>query len=351
MSRALLDAATSIAQEHAERLRWCAAGDAWLLFDGIRLNPNTTAVHHLVVQRLAADDADMTAQAITEVCDLLKLQPGVQVDPDELDADPWRLATPAGILDIRDGQLEQATPSALITRALAAAPGADDADIFAELVEITIPNPAHRELFRSLCGLSLVAAGTVPTVRAAVTGAAARRLLRPLQTALGDYAKPRWPTGSRARATFDGPPPSNAAVAWLTASSTRGGFSIDATGTDRALTLSDAAVAAPQGVIAYAAAAARDWYDAGGPPIGPAGPPNSYDGFASEHLVADAQGWCWASELYAAYTKWAEDAGLEVFTQRRFADHLTAAGYRNRMRGKQRRIAWYGVTLVEADKP
>ena len=49
---------------------------------------------------------------------------------DDLDADPYALNTPAGIVDLRTGELHPSDPAALCTKATSVAPGTDGADLW-----------------------------------------------------------------------------------------------------------------------------------------------------------------------------------------------------------------------------
>lgn len=61
---------------------------------------------------------------------LTEAAPHLACAVDNLDADPYALNTPAGIVDLRTGELRPSDPAALCTKATAVAPGTDGADLW-----------------------------------------------------------------------------------------------------------------------------------------------------------------------------------------------------------------------------
>lgn len=61
---------------------------------------------------------------------LTEAAPHLACTVDDLDADPYVLNTPAGIVDLRTGELRPSDPAALCTKATAVAPGTDGADLW-----------------------------------------------------------------------------------------------------------------------------------------------------------------------------------------------------------------------------
>lgn len=61
---------------------------------------------------------------------LTEAAPHLACAVDNLDADPFTLNTPAGIVDLRTGELRPSDPAALCTKATAVAPGTDGADLW-----------------------------------------------------------------------------------------------------------------------------------------------------------------------------------------------------------------------------
>ena len=61
---------------------------------------------------------------------LTEAAPHLACAVDDLDADPFTLNTPAGIVDLRTGELRPSDPAALCTKATAVAPGTEGADLW-----------------------------------------------------------------------------------------------------------------------------------------------------------------------------------------------------------------------------
>lgn len=61
---------------------------------------------------------------------LTEAAPHLACAVDDLDADPYALNTPAGIVDLRTGELRPSDPAALCTKSTAVAPGTDGADLW-----------------------------------------------------------------------------------------------------------------------------------------------------------------------------------------------------------------------------
>jgi putative DNA primase/helicase len=98
----------------------------------------TTAKHHRelaknVARLLPAEDKDwkdfrrscLSAAGVTGVTRMAQSDPRLVAHFDTLDADPWALNTPGGIIDMRTGQLRPPDPAALCTRSTATTPDTD----------------------------------------------------------------------------------------------------------------------------------------------------------------------------------------------------------------------------------
>lgn len=73
---------------------------------------------------------------------------------DALDADPWLLNTPGGVLDLRTGALRPSNPSDLITKITAAAP-MPECPTFQRVLERALPDVEVREYVQRLVGYCL----------------------------------------------------------------------------------------------------------------------------------------------------------------------------------------------------
>jgi len=125
-----------IAALYAERLRYDHDRGAWLLWDGTRWRPDKKGE----VRSLAVEAARRRGETALEILDLdlakrterwalgsesgarlrealnhaRNLRP-IGIEHAELDADPWVLGCPNGVLDLRTGTLRSAAPDDLIT--------------------------------------------------------------------------------------------------------------------------------------------------------------------------------------------------------------------------------------------
>jgi putative DNA primase/helicase len=121
---------------HGADLRYCHAWKAWLVWDGVRWRRDATGA---VVRRAKDVAARIYAEAakapegrrqalakhalrtedskrIAAMVGLAQSEPEIPVTPADLDADPWTLATPNGTVDLRTGELREASREALCTR-------------------------------------------------------------------------------------------------------------------------------------------------------------------------------------------------------------------------------------------
>ncbi|WP_293371173.1 phage/plasmid primase, P4 family [Nevskia sp.] len=131
--------AEDVARKHATTWRFCENGPGWLCWDGVRWVGDQSAVqvHDAVreaVKRAAAalkddDAADSNPESRTRQARRLAASPTVQgvqrmlrgmsalsITVDALDADPLKLNTPAGIVDLMSGKMLPHAPAALQTK-------------------------------------------------------------------------------------------------------------------------------------------------------------------------------------------------------------------------------------------
>lgn len=128
--------AQALIDQYGERLRYCAERGRWLAWDGkvwkwqmtgggyarelakdiARALPETgtEAQNHKRRALSAKGTSDMLIQAATDL--------RITVTIDDLDAHPWELNTPGGILDLRTGQLLPSDPAKLHTMITSCAP-------------------------------------------------------------------------------------------------------------------------------------------------------------------------------------------------------------------------------------
>jgi DNA primase catalytic core len=122
---------------HGENLRYCLTKGAWLVWDGIRWKPDSTGeVDRLAKatvlsvygeangtkdrtkrQALAKHAARSEGEGrIRAMISLAETEPGIPVESNELDADPWLFNCNNGTLDLRTGELRPHRREDLITK-------------------------------------------------------------------------------------------------------------------------------------------------------------------------------------------------------------------------------------------
>lgn len=121
-----------IVARHRHRLRWAPSMGAWLRWDGCRWQ--TTEDHGEALQAAIesveaiepVDDearkhkkASLSRRALEAAVMIARTDPAISAPADRLDADPWALNTPGGIVDLRTGQVRPCDPVELHTQATA----------------------------------------------------------------------------------------------------------------------------------------------------------------------------------------------------------------------------------------
>ncbi len=138
MTHALTDVgnAERFVDQHGDDLRYVPAWSTWLVWDGTRWRRDTKGLHlerakataaSILEEAAAAPDTDRVKLAkhaiaseninrIRAMVVLAQSSPEIPVDPDELDADPWKLNVRTGTLDLSTGQLHSHARADLITK-------------------------------------------------------------------------------------------------------------------------------------------------------------------------------------------------------------------------------------------
>jgi putative DNA primase/helicase len=126
--------ALSFAERHAKDLRYVAAWSRWLRWDGTRWQFDDT-LHALDLARhicrevssscskatLAA--ALASAKTVGAVVSLARSDRRLAATVDQWDADPWMLATPQAVVDLRTGKMRPHRPEDYLTKIAATAAG------------------------------------------------------------------------------------------------------------------------------------------------------------------------------------------------------------------------------------
>jgi putative DNA primase/helicase len=121
-----------VVQQHGQDIR-IAAGTPYL-WNGIRWESDTTGAlpalvrevcreQSLLLEDVAKAKGMASARTITAVEKLVRMDQTLMIQPDQLDANPFLLGTPAGTVDLTTGILRPATGEDLITKLTAVAPG------------------------------------------------------------------------------------------------------------------------------------------------------------------------------------------------------------------------------------
>lgn len=128
--------ARALVAQHADTLRYCPQRGRWLTWTGHRWAwDDAEHVRELtrnIARRLPEGKAwsshkrrALSAAGVTGIIRLAQTDPAVTVNIDHLDAHPYQLNTPTGIIDLRTGRLHPPDPTALHTRSTPVAPDFD----------------------------------------------------------------------------------------------------------------------------------------------------------------------------------------------------------------------------------
>ena len=110
---------------------------------------------------------------------------------DDLDADPYALNTPAGIVDLRTGELHPSDPAALCTKAAAVAPGTEGADLWSSFLEtITCGDNDLADYLQTVAGMAALGKVFTETLLIATGdgGNGKSTFFNTLARVMGDYA-------------------------------------------------------------------------------------------------------------------------------------------------------------------
>ena len=206
--------AARLLHANRDRIRFVSRWGRWLVYDGARwrLDHADTVVSHLAAQigpqlvsrvtevyaqpdklrpLLAAVRRAESASGIAATLTLAASVPGVAIDHEALDADPWLLNVRNGTVDLRTGELRSHDPDDLLTMAaavdydaIAAAPG------WEAFLERVLPDTEVRSFVQRCCGLALIGAQLEHLLITCLGGGAngTSTMTRVVADVLGDYA-------------------------------------------------------------------------------------------------------------------------------------------------------------------
>ena len=205
--------ADQVVSRVGDRLRYAPSLKRWYVWTGSVWEMDRTnrvdAIIHEELRSLAADllrwekGAPKSQARAQRICSygtaqgirgLITSDPLVAVAPEAFDSDPWLLNTPDGIVDLRTGTLQPASPMQLHTKQTAVGPAreADCARWWRFLAEATGDDRELMDYLQRLAGYCLTGLTTEQqfTFVWGPGGTGKSVFLGTLSTLLGDYARP-----------------------------------------------------------------------------------------------------------------------------------------------------------------
>lgn len=195
--------ALAFADRHQHELRYCPQRGRWLRWEGHRWAWDDAEAHRELARALARDlpEAEgwkefrrscLSATGVAGITRLAQSDPRIVAHLDTLDADPWALNTPGGIINLRTGTTRPSEPGALCTRStpVGADPGADPGRWHEFLADTFGDDPDLIGYLRRLVGYSavgIVGAHVLPFAHGS-GGNGKGVFLEALAGVLGDYA-------------------------------------------------------------------------------------------------------------------------------------------------------------------
>jgi len=215
-----------LASLFGNRIRYCHAWHAWLLWDGVRwCTDETGGINRLAAQtvrsmfseagalitgamdiadreeagRIAAIGEKLSGWArkseararLDSMIVIAQSVEGIPVTPIELDTDPWLLNCTNGTTNLRSGELQDHSPADLITKLAPVAyePGATYGP-WDDFLERTLPDSTLRSFVQRAIGYSLTGVANEERLffMYGPTATGKSTLLRAVTTAMGDYA-------------------------------------------------------------------------------------------------------------------------------------------------------------------
>lgn len=197
---------------HGHHFRWVGPWGVWLTWDGRRWTTDRSGqivesakqvARQLLDDAVAIGDAEQRRKAVAAALGvqsanrveamirMARTEPGIPVEPEELDRDPWLLNVANGILELRTGRLVSHDPRRLITK-LADVDFEPDAEAsrWRGFLEQILPDVELREFAARWFGHCLTGDVSEHKIVFGVGAGANGKttLLNALATMLGDYA-------------------------------------------------------------------------------------------------------------------------------------------------------------------
>lgn len=162
--------ALRLVDRHADEIRYCPAR-GWLTWDGHRWAWDerglVAELARDIARSLPEDEGDLqhkarslSARGLESMVKVARTDPRIVAPPAALDANPWQLNTPDGVVDLRTGQLNAPDPAALHTRSTTVAPDFErPAERFQAFLADTFGSDAELTTYvQRLLGVSLIGA-------------------------------------------------------------------------------------------------------------------------------------------------------------------------------------------------
>jgi len=165
--------AQRFARKHAGRAKFVGLWNRWVIWNGERWEHDFTS-HHIDLVRLFCDaesnralnsiDKEAKAESVAtrlasaktfnNIAAIAKSLRSVSMEPAAFDADPDMLNTPAGVVDLKTGELHQARPDMYMTRSTRVAPDSlNDAPTWEKFLDdVTLGDQSVKEYLQVLAG-------------------------------------------------------------------------------------------------------------------------------------------------------------------------------------------------------
>lgn len=155
------------AQQQAGRLLFDHVAGRWLQWDGARWKPENTRLAYHYARELTRTlnkegQAKWAKHAVFAAIETIaRTDRAFATTLDQFDADPWKLGTSAGIVDLRNGARLPADPNAMITRSTGVAPQAGTPSRWLRFLdEATGHDDEVVDFLQRLCGYALTGVTT-----------------------------------------------------------------------------------------------------------------------------------------------------------------------------------------------
>jgi putative DNA primase/helicase len=194
--------ALKFAEKHGKELRYTAAHGRWNEWDGKKWRPDSTCRvfdRARIICRAEGKTCPTPGQArkvasaatVAAVERLARSDRRHAAEVDQWDSNPWKLNTPAGVLDLRTGGLRRARPEDYMTRITAVGPASGCPLWFKFLDRITNRNRGLQAFLQLMCGYALTGSTSEEVLFFLYgTGANGKSVfLNTIAGVMGDYAR------------------------------------------------------------------------------------------------------------------------------------------------------------------